>query len=270
MLWSFRRLTDDPQEGALYLLLIHDLTAYKALEAEVRRQEGLAQLGRMIAAINHELNNLMQPVRYQVSKLVDLEIDHPVFQRAQALIPERLAAMERMLQGLRDYARPLELRARPLEPRPLLESVLRDFEAEAARDGVALSLAAVPNLPEVQGDGTWLRQVFHNLVRNAIEASWGRPGPEVRLRADAQDGELIVEVSDNGAGVAPELRERIFEPFFSTKEDAGTGLGLPLCRKIVERHGGRIELESAPGAGARFIVRLPAAARRDAAATAAT
>ena len=111
----------------------------------------------------------------------------------------------------------------------------------------------------MHGDTDQLHQVVANLVVNAQHALIGRPSPRrLAVRAWTEGGEVVLEVADNGPGMAPEVAKRAFEPFFTTKpQGVGTGVGLSVCHGIVEAHGGRIELETAPGEGARFRVRLP-------------
>ena len=108
----------------------------------------------------------------------------------------------------------------------------------------------------VRADPDQILQVLHNLLRNAFEAV-GRQGT-VRVSAHAEPGELVVAVADSGPGIAPAQLPHLFEPYFTTKE-AGTGLGLAISERIVREHGGRIEVESAPGRGTTFTVRLPTA-----------
>ena len=120
---------------------------------------------------------------------------------------------------------------------------------------VELDLAA--ELAAVEGDSRALNQVFLNLLKNAAEALDGRGG-SVCVRAREEKGEIVVRVQDDGPGIAADLRSRLFEPFFSTKESGkGTGLGLAISRRIVMDHGGSIELVSPVGSGAIFEVRLP-------------
>jgi signal transduction histidine kinase len=117
--------------------------------------------------------------------------------------------------------------------------------------------AAELNEATVYGDAYYLRQVFDNLVRNAREAMEGQDEtPRLRVRVARQGGNAEVRVTDNGPGIAPENLQRVFQPFVSTK-GKGMGLGLAICREIVEGHGGRLEVESALGRGTTFIVTFP-------------
>jgi signal transduction histidine kinase len=115
-----------------------------------------------------------------------------------------------------------------------------------------------PNLPEVRADRDQIVQVLHNLVKNALDAVG--PRGRVRVRAYRDGGEVAISVSDDGAGIRPDDLDRIFEPYFTTKGSGGTGLGLAIAQRIAREHGGRIDVDSRPGAGATFTLRLPAPA----------
>ncbi|GMV81851.1 MAG: hypothetical protein AMXMBFR7_30350 [Planctomycetota bacterium] len=251
-LWSMRGL-DGFEDDALFLVLLQDLTAYKDLEVHLQRQENLARLGQFVSAINHELANLMQPIRHQAGKLEQLNLDHPEFQHAARLIPERLDAMDRMLEALRNYARPLTLRKRPVAARSLLLEIARDFEAR----GAELSVEVAPEAERCSCDPAWLEQVVRNLLQNAFDATTRRTGARVTLRATREAGAWMLRVADNGPGIPAAQRAFLFEPFHSTKDGKGTGLGLALCRKIATLHGGSIDAADAAEGGAEFVLRLP-------------
>jgi two-component system NtrC family sensor kinase len=127
--------------------------------------------------------------------------------------------------------------------------------------GVAVETRTAPSLPAVWGDADQLHQVLVNLVVNAQQALTLNPPPRrLAVRALAAQGEVAIEVEDNGPGMTPEVEKRVFEPFFTTKpQGVGTGVGLSVCHGIVAAHGGRIEVESEPGRGTLFRVRLPVA-----------
>ena len=168
--------------------------------------------------------------------------------------------MRGMIDRLLRYSR-VETEGAPLQPVDL-DDVLADAredlqfaieESDATIDAEAL--------PRVEGDPNQLRQLFQNLLDNAIEYS-GEDAPEIRVAAERDGADVIVRVSDGGIGVAPEDQDRIFEVFQRGQggdETAGSGIGLALCQRIVERHGGEIGVESEPGEGATFCLRLPAA-----------
>jgi two-component system sensor histidine kinase HydH len=142
--------------------------------------------------------------------------------------------------------------------------VVQCLEGEARARGVALSFEAFPSVAVALVDGQKLRQVFTNVVRNAVEAADRQPRARVGVRLWAHDGRVTVEVADNGVGMALDTREKMFLPFFTTKP-TGTGLGLAIVKKIVDLHEGEIRVESSPGQGTRIRIALPAGAMDEAA-----
>jgi signal transduction histidine kinase len=246
------------------LVLLHDITDYKELEALARRREGLAQVGEMITSINHEIGNIIQPVHTQVRRLEDLSLPHPTIQEAVPVLRERLAALDRLLANLKDLARPIELRVLPVDVQSLVESVIRDLKDEALSAGVCFHVSVAPAGRACLADGHWLRQVLYNLLRNAAEATAGRRPGEVGVHACAEGKDFHLTVYDNGPGLDPAVQGKLFEPFVSTKGRAGTGLGLSICRKVIELHGGSIRAGNRRNGGACFTVVLPAAHCRQA------
>lgn len=162
------------------------------------------------------------------------------------------------LEGGRTMAREI----RPVEVGPVVETVVRSYEEMARQEGVELSVDLPEPGPVARADRNCLSVLVDNLVTNAIK--YNRPGGSVEVSARLVGEEVVVAVRDTGVGIEPAVRERLFDEFYRVQEDApgapkGTGLGLPICRRIVGELGGAIEVESEPGAGSTFRVRLPAA-----------
>jgi len=166
-------------------------------------------------------------------------------------IGEQLGIANGIITNLLDM-----IRDRPLRPEPVRIGAIASAAAAAVRrpEGVTLALDDLEALPEIAGDPVQLRQVFVNLVENAVHAA--SPSGEVRVRGAAPDGAVEVAVEDTGPGVDPTTRRRLFEPLITTKEK-GIGLGLALVKRIAERHGGSVEYSERPGGGACFTLRLP-------------
>jgi signal transduction histidine kinase len=231
----------------------------RQLEAALEQAEKMAGLGRLTAGVVHELNNPLVAVVMYADSLhakwsggggdpLDLEKITEI--RDAGL---RIQALARELAS---YARPASGPLEALELAPLLElatqvckQALKEAGAEVRRD-----LAAAPPVQGIRGA---LTQVFVNLVVNAAQAS--RRQGVIRLGLAAAGGAARVTVADEGEGMPPEVQARLFEPFFTTRAPRGLGLGLFAARGIVERHGGTIAVESAPGKGTRVTVTLPAA-----------
>jgi signal transduction histidine kinase len=138
----------------------------------------------------------------------------------------------------------------------LIDDMARLVDKEASYKNVALERALPQELPRLRTDAPLLRQVVLNLMTNALHAV--ERGGHIRVTAEADERHLMIHVSDNGCGIPPENLDKIFNPFFTTKPPGqGTGLGLSLCHNLVQGMGGTIQVESAPGRGTTFTVRLP-------------
>jgi signal transduction histidine kinase len=140
----------------------------------------------------------------------------------------------------------------------MLREAVEVVGPSAAEARVERSVEVAPGLPEVDADAELLRQAFLNLCVNAVQAMAPQGGGRLAVSARAGGGQVVVEVRDTGPGMPAETAERAFEPFFTTKAD-GTGLGLAIVRQAAEAHGGTVEVDSRPGAGTTFRIRLPAA-----------
>jgi PAS domain S-box-containing protein len=244
-----------------------DLTALRAAQAEAARSrealhqsEKLTALGALLAGVAHELNNPLSVVVGYSSMLQELSPDPAMAGRLEKIH----AAAERCARIVRTFL--AMARARPPKRGPVdLADVtmgaldLAGYGLRSADVQVAVDVSGA--LPPVQGDADQLHQVVVNLVVNAQQALLARTSPRrLAVRAWREGAEAVLEVADNGPGMTPEVAKRAFEPFFTTKpQGVGTGVGLSVCHGIVEAHGGRIELSTAPGEGARFRVRLPLA-----------
>lgn len=235
------------------LLISSRLTDQAALQ---HRLEHLAMMSRGLA---HDLKNLITPVS---SFLVHTEGHFAPGSPADEVHTAARRSVRLMTEYIREalfFANNLQPRMEQVDLARLFDQVQEATTTRATSRGVVLLMAV--NFPTpITGDGVLLQRLLANLVNNAIDAS--ATGQSVRLEAaESRPGEVRFAVVDNGCGIAPELRERIFEPYFTTKEFGdevrGFGLGLTVAQKIAHLHGGTITLESAPGRGTTFAVLLP-------------
>ena len=253
------------EKNALLEVRVRERTAElrRALEELQTAHERLLQgekmhlLGELMAGIAHEINNPLAAISGH-SELLAQGFANDT-KKAGAIISQQTGRVASIVRNLLDFAR-----NRPVQRVPgSLADVLRKAEeliaAELRQAGVAFEAAISAELPQVMMDAQQMEQVFINLVRNAAQALAARPGARrIAVRAFTDGIWVAVSVRDNGPGVPAELRERIFDSFVTTKSD-GTGLGLSLCKRFVEAHGGSLEiLASATGEGACFQFRLPA------------
>jgi signal transduction histidine kinase len=242
--------------------LVEDLkTSYDRLakaQSELVERERMAALGELAALVAHEVRNSVAVI---FNSLGPLKRQVPPVSDAGALlciVQEEADRLAGMVSDFLDFARPKA----PALQRESIEGVVQEA-ADAAMSshdssGIEVSVEMLADLPAVQIDVRLLRQAFFNLVSNAIEASPRGGRVRVRARVEGEGGSaaLCVEVEDDGPGIPEKVRERLFQPFVTTKA-SGTGLGLAVVKRIVESHGGEVSVKSPPGRGATFIVTLP-------------
>lgn len=244
--------------------------ALLAAQAQVARAEKLASLGRLVAGIAHEINNPVAFVNASVDLIhtTALELCEDGKGSTAAETAERLGVLAqnaricrdsaaraaRVVRELMAFARAPQDGYSPTDVHAGLERALELLRGEW-RDRISIE-REYGDIPHPVCNAGHLDQVLLNLLTNAVQAVVGKG--RIRLRTYAERGSVFIEVRDTGAGIAPEVLERIFEPFFSTKPvGQGTGLGLAIAHSLVARHGGEIFVRSAPAAGATFTVRLP-------------
>ncbi len=240
------------------LVVLRDLRQVRRLEAEVRRREKLAAVGNLAAGVAHEIRNPLSSIRgyaaYFGGKFAPGSEDR---QAAEVMIRE-VDRLNRVISELIEFARPSDLKRRPVRLADLAAHAERLIRPDAASRGVAVDLSGAANGPQIAADPDRLSQAVLNLCLNAIQAM--DAGGRLTLRAGlAPDGRAFLTVADTGPGIPDEHRDRIFDPYFTTKA-RGTGLGLPIAHKIVEAHGGEIRVASRPGQGTEVTVLLPAKA----------
>ena len=222
------------------------------------RADRLATLGGIAAGFAHEIGNSLNVIRGYASVAArELPPDAEVKSDVDAIRREVTRAaglIERFLVFAR--ARTVHPIAQPVEP--ILREAVEVMGPAAAEAHVERLVEIAPDLPEVVADGELLRQAFLNLCVNAVQAMQPRGGGTLVARARSEGDAVVVEVVDSGPGMEQEIAAHVFDPFFTTKAN-GTGLGLAIVRQAAEAHGGAVEVESAPGHGATFRIRLPAA-----------
>lgn len=223
-----------------------------------------AAWGEVARRLAHEIKNPLTPIQLSAERLQHklasklLNGDAEMLARGTQTIINQVQAMKRMVDDFRDYARTPAPELAPLDLNDLLAEVLGLYESSP----VGFSIQMAKNLPPILGDATQLRQIIHNLLRNAEDALEGRVDGELRLVTEVQGRYACLRIADNGPGFPVELLPRIFEPYVTTKA-RGTGLGLPIVKKIVDEHQGSIEISNVPEGGAQIVIRLPLQRERD-------
>jgi PAS domain S-box-containing protein len=244
-----------------------DLTAVRELESQLRRSDRLAAIGTLAAGLAHEIKNPLTSLLTFTRHLDRRFEDEQFREKFRRVVPRELERINAIVERLLELARPTELALELVRLPSLLERAVELFDNEIEAKRVGVSREYARDLPRVHGDPEALYRAFVNLVANALDAvgaggrlvlrvGWNEAGPVARAARRSTGGWLRVEIEDDGPGIAPADAERIFTPFFTSKE-TGTGLGLAITHKIVEDHGGLIEVRNAPAGGAVFRILLP-------------
>jgi signal transduction histidine kinase len=227
-------------------------------QAQLVQSAKMSAIGQLAAGISHEVRNPLHVIGGSIYYLRELlrGTQNPKVEECLSHIEGEVGRAVGLIDNLLALARPQDA---PFEELSLNDVVARSLglvRAMAEKRGVAIEVDLADRLPPVLGNAGQLQQVALNVLLNGIQALEGRGG-KIRVRTTAEEAVVRAEFEDDGPGIAPEVMEKIFEPFFSGRE-GGTGLGLYVCYGIARRHGGRIECRSEPGRGATFTVTLPA------------
>ncbi|HOV85746.1 MAG TPA: ATP-binding protein [Syntrophobacteraceae bacterium] len=254
LLVNAAHIRDGEGRKAGFVFLLADMRNVKQLEEQLRRNERLAGLGRLAAGVAHEIRNPLSSIKGFATILAgrsgEDERSHKI---AHAMVQE-VERLNRVVTELLDFARPTELHKRPTACRELIENSLRLVEGDAGKQGVRVESRVEPGDLEVELDPDRFSQVLLNLYLNAIEAM--ETGGTLRVEVLREAQAAVFRITDTGSGIFPESLPHVFDPYFTTKP-RGVGLGLANVHKFVEAHGGEVEVESTPGRGTRFAVRLP-------------
>ncbi len=245
---------DDDGGFAGEVLLIRDLTTVKQLEKDLQRSERLAALGKMAAGVAHELRNPLSSIK-GLAVLLKSNFSPPSKEAETAdILVKEVERLNRSIGELLDYAKPGQLRTDAASIKELIEKTVSLIRMDAESYGIVIKLETDDDLPQVFVDKDKMNQVFLNLFLNAIQAM--EHGGELIVKAELFEKTMKITIRDNGVGIEPENLSRVFDPYYTTKRD-GTGLGLAMSSKIVEEHGGMIEVKSVYGEYTEVCVVLP-------------
>lgn len=238
--------------------MVQRLREQRRLEERLREAEHLSAVGQLSRGIAHEIRN---PLNF-----ISLSIDHirtkyrPAdgagaegFEKLVESMKEEIHRLDRLVRDFLDYGRPLKLDRQPCGTRELLADVVEIVRAKAESDRIRI-VEAYDALPELRLDAELMKSCLFNVVMNAFQAM--PEGGTLTLRSEERDGRFVLRIGDTGTGMSAEQLARIFEPFFTTKSQ-GLGLGLAMTRRVIEEHGGKIEIASVEGQGSEVTISLP-------------
>jgi signal transduction histidine kinase len=229
----------------------------KALEAEVLQRERLSALGNLAAAVAHEVRNPLNAISMGLQRLkVEFQPtdDREQYSRLSDLMLGEVQRLNAIVEQFLSLARPIEIKAEALPVPEVLRELAALEDSAAKRSKVQIRVNAAPDLPPLKADPSHLTQVLLNLMLNGLQAM--PEGGTLTLEAKTSNSNFLIAVTDTGPGIAAEDRQRIFEPYFTTKPK-GTGLGLAISRRLIEAHGGKLTAADKSGAGCRFEISLP-------------
>jgi PAS domain S-box-containing protein len=239
---------------------LRDLTELVATQQRLLERDRLASLGEMAAVVAHELRNPLAGIKMAAQFLPSRsQGDRRVTEEMTASILAGVTEIESIVTDLLDYARGMQLDRQEYRLGEIVGPAAEAYVERARDRGVALVTCGLESELVVNADGQRLRRVFANVIGNALEATQQQPDGRVEVALSRRERHAVVEVRDNGEGIPPEARGKIFQPFFTTKP-TGTGLGLVIVKKIMDLHGGDIEIDSVPGRGTSVRLVIPAGA----------
>ena len=217
-------------------------------------------LGRLTAGVAHEVKNPLNAMTIHLELLKQKLASGAASSATEPhveVISREIRRLDDVVQGFLKFARPEELTLKPIPPGDLIDEVLKTLAVEANVTGVSLESTVSPEVPPIEADPGIFRQALLNLARNAVQAM-PAGGTLTIAAAVSKDGRVEIRVSDTGVGIAPENLAKIFDLYFTTKQ-SGTGIGLSLVYRTVQLHNGDIDVESTPGVGTTFVIKMPKA-----------
>jgi PAS domain S-box-containing protein len=246
---------EDEQEHLGALLTLHDLESVRAIEGELELSRRLSAIGRLTAGVGHEVKNPINAIVVHLELMrTKLSGEDAPAMRHLSIIHSEIQRLDRVVQTLVDFSRPIELKRREEDLRSIVSSVLMLASAELETHAVEV-VSKLPERPVVaKVDADMLRQALLNIVLNGAQAM--PAGGVLRIILNEEARYAVLSVKDQGCGIPPDILPRIFDLYFTTKKE-GSGIGLAMTYRLVQLHSGFIDVESAEGEGTTFSIRIP-------------
>jgi len=237
-------------------------TSLEQSETRAMNAEKLASVGRLAASVAHEIRNPLTSIRMRLFSIDSAARGDPSIEKGVRVVSEEIRRLEAIVTNFLEFSRPADLSLGFHDVTTLVGKSFELLRPQLEAKAITMIREEEPRLAPVRADSDQLKQVLINLLSNAVDAV--EPGGRIRLTTSSELApggrkNVVIRVDDSGRGIPEEVRPRLFDPFFSTKEN-GIGLGLCISAQIIERHGGRLALESSSENGSTFAVRIPAAA----------
>ena len=235
--------------------IVRDVTRVKALEKELRERENLALIGEVVSSIAHSLSNPLNIISGNADYLLlDKKEDDKEYEELKTILDET-TRITKSIRHLLNFSRPLKIHKENKNINDVIEEIIKNSRYITGDKKITFK-KSLDTLEVFKFDVAQIQEVISNIVTNAIQAI--PSAGEIKIKSFKENNSAVVEISDNGPGISKENQEKIFQPFFSSKEyGKGTGLGLSIARRIVKEHQGEITVRSTPGKGAIFTLSLP-------------
>ncbi len=248
-------LSESPLDAAGgRILLLNDITEAVRLRQELEQHKRLSAMGEMAAGLAHQLRTPLATALLHTANLARPDLSDADRRRFSERVRERLRHLERMIQDMLLFVRGQPAVEARVDVDDMLFEAVQTIEPQMQLAGLSLRRPSDPTGAQVRGDRKALVGAVLNLLENALQAT--PAGGEVAVSAANGEGWVRIAVRDTGPGMEPDLLQRVFEPFFTTRQE-GTGLGLAIVRSVAAAHGGEVDVSSEPGRGCEFVIRLP-------------
>ena len=242
------------ENAETYADLQKSLERLRQAQNQLVQGEKLATVGKMAAHVAHEIRNPLSTIGGFCKTILRRPDNVERVKKSASIIAEETTRLENLLKGVMDFSRPSAPVLKQSDLNAVVEKAFGTQVEYLAARNIQASLDLDRSIPEIFFDENQVMQILHNLIRNAAESM--QQGGTLNLKTGRADDHVVLSISDTGTGIPSEILDRLFDPFFTTKPD-GTGLGLAVSKKIIEDHGGKIEVQSTVGKGTTFILSFP-------------
>ena len=253
---SATQLLDDASKPLGAVILLRDLREVKQLQARAQRAEHLASIGRLASVIAHEIRNPLSSIRGFTQYFTSQFRDGTDEQKYAKVMISEIDRLNRVIEELLDYSRPLTLQRREISVETILNHTIQLIQSDADGQGLRIVREFAANLPSIWVDSERITQALLNVCLNAIAAMESGGALTITTQIGKQSDTVEIAIADTGSGISADDLPKVFDPFFTTKA-SGTGLGLALIRKIIDHHEGTISIQSQLGKGTTVTIDLP-------------